>query len=314
MHDYIKLEHANPKHKDILVVNWCLGNTCSFSCSYCPTNLHDGSRSWISLVSVIRFINNVNEHYGDKNIYFEFTGGEVSLYKDFQKLIQYLKSRDMNVGIISNLSRTTRFWEDVVENLDHMNASFHPEFTDPNHFLEVVKILQPTTGVHVNIMMKPENFKDCLKFAQRVVEIEDVTISLQPLLVDFGSHIYEYTDEQKEIMSNMCPKPKITSRFQTYKIFRGEMKKIYSDGREEITTEPELVSNNENNWKGWSCNAGIDELVINYDGNIYRGWCKQGGTIGNVDDRHIEFPTNAIICQKDFCHCNLDIMNERLKI
>ena len=45
-HKYFKLEHSNPSHKDWFVVNWCLGNTCNFACSYCPSGLHDGSKRW----------------------------------------------------------------------------------------------------------------------------------------------------------------------------------------------------------------------------------------------------------------------------
>ena len=51
-HKYFKIEHSNPIHNDWFVVNWCLGNTCNYKCSYCPSSLHDGSNRWPTLDSV----------------------------------------------------------------------------------------------------------------------------------------------------------------------------------------------------------------------------------------------------------------------
>ena len=43
------LIHNSPEHSEWFVVNWCLGNTCNFSCTYCPAILHDGSNAWPEL-------------------------------------------------------------------------------------------------------------------------------------------------------------------------------------------------------------------------------------------------------------------------
>ena len=48
-HNYIKLVHSNPTHEEWFVVNWCMGNTCNFECSYCPENLHSGDIKWPEL-------------------------------------------------------------------------------------------------------------------------------------------------------------------------------------------------------------------------------------------------------------------------
>ena len=80
---YIKLEHSNPTHSDWFVVNWCLGNTCNYECSYCPSGLHDSSKRWPSIDVIKNFITNIKKANPEKKLYFEFTGGEVTLYKDF---------------------------------------------------------------------------------------------------------------------------------------------------------------------------------------------------------------------------------------
>ena len=63
---YIRLEHAEPKNADVLVVNWCLGNTCNFACSYCPTGLHDGSKRWPDPEAIKNFILKVKQAHPTK--------------------------------------------------------------------------------------------------------------------------------------------------------------------------------------------------------------------------------------------------------
>jgi MoaA/NifB/PqqE/SkfB family radical SAM enzyme len=63
--NYIKLVHSNQQHNDWFVVNWCLGNTCNYSCSYCPAALHDGSNKWPDPEVIKSFIARVKNHYND---------------------------------------------------------------------------------------------------------------------------------------------------------------------------------------------------------------------------------------------------------
>jgi hypothetical protein len=44
------------------------------------------------------------------------------------------------------------------------------------------------------------------------------------------------------------------------------------------------------------------------DGSIYRGWCKEGGSLGRIDQLDLVLPTEPVLCNKKMCHCNFDIM------
>ena len=48
-HDYNKIVYVDEKRNNALWIDWTLGNSCNFSCSYCPDNLHDGTANWVSL-------------------------------------------------------------------------------------------------------------------------------------------------------------------------------------------------------------------------------------------------------------------------
>ena len=245
---YIRLEHFNPDHKNYFVVNWCLGNQCNFACTYCIKSLHDGSQPWASLETIKDFVTQVTSHYGNTQKYFfEFTGGEVTLFKDFVPLMEFLKSRDIRTGIISNGSRAMPFWEKVRGKLDSICLSFHPQAADPEHFLKVATFLSEAGRVHLNFMMDPQHFYKCFALATRAKEIPNVSIALQPLLVGFGSELYPYNPTQKAIFANQ--RELITRQIlvtKEYETFRGTMATVDSTGTRARQEPHRFISSKEN--------------------------------------------------------------------
>jgi hypothetical protein len=86
------------------------------------------------------------------------------------------------------------------------------------------------------------------------------------------------------------------------------MKKVYQDGTHEIANPPELIAQGLNNWQGWNCNIGLENIVVDFSGQVRRGWCGVGGVIGNVSDPVFNFPEKPILCNVKNCYCGLDIM------
>ena len=86
------------------------------------------------------------------------------------------------------------------------------------------------------------------------------------------------------------------------------MRKVYEDGTTQASSAHRFISEKTNDWSGWSCYAGIEQLIVDMDGTIHRGWCKVGGVIGNIEDTKLELPMDPVICNKTMCHCNFDIM------
>ena len=103
---YNVLDHHHESTKDWVVVNWNLGNMCNFSCSYCPSILNDGSFGWNEYDVVKNFIDEVIKVYAPRTVYFEFTGGEVTLWKDFVKTAMYIKERGHDT------ENNRKFWRD----------------------------------------------------------------------------------------------------------------------------------------------------------------------------------------------------------
>jgi MoaA/NifB/PqqE/SkfB family radical SAM enzyme len=309
---YFKLEHAKSTNSEWFVVNWCLGNTCNYSCSYCPANLHNGTNPWPTPDTIKNFILKIKETHPNKKLYFEFTGGEVTLYKHFIDICRYCTEQGVKVGLISNGSRTLRYWKENKQYFDHVCLSFHPEFGDADHFIEVVKILNNDVRTHVNIMMSPTEFDYCFDVANKVKDLGNISMALQPLIHDFGEVLFDYTEEQKKVIDEQHSLISRHIKFdKSFEYYRGAMKMVYPDGTSMVSSAHRFINDKENDWSGWKCYAGVEQLIVDQRGMISRGWCLEGGTIGSIFDENLALPTEPIVCTKTMCHCNFDIMSTK---
>ena len=314
---YNILDHHHDDAKDWVVVNWNLGNMCNYSCSYCPSILNDGSFGWNDLEVVKKFINRVSTHYAPRKVYFEFTGGEVTLWKDFVKCAEYIKSIGHDIGFISNASRTLRWWEKNKQNFDHVCLSFHPEHADPDHFYEVVKIMSEQCRTHVNVMghTDADMFERGVQLSNKLTSIENISMAFQPLVIDFGEVPYSYQPHQQKIFDDQFKlfgsKVKHT---KTFKLYRGSMDMHDTvNNLKQNSSAHRFIAENKNNWKGWDCWAGVEQIIVDFDGSVWRGWCRVGGGVGSIQfPEQINFPTQAIRCNKSYCHCNFDIMCKKV--
>ena len=319
IHDFDTLELYDKKNINWFIVNWCLGNTCNFECSYCPDYLHNGTKKWHTVDNIKAVVNKIKKYHPEKKIYFEFTGGEVSLYKEFIPICQVCMDNDVKVGFITNGSRTLRWWEENKHYFDHVMMSFHSEFADPEHFCKVVEILHFENRTHCNIMMNPDPdlFDMCVGVANRIRGMGNVSIALQPLIHDLAGELYDYTPDQQYVIDNQFDL--ITKRIKwtkTFDNYRGNMRAIRADGSEHPkSVAPHLfINKNTNNWFGWDCHVGVEQMVVDMDGSVYRGWCKVGNSIGNINDVNLVLPTKSIVCDKTLCHCNFDIMSTKKRL
>jgi organic radical activating enzyme len=319
MKRYELLEHGRPEYSNYFVVNWCFHTICNFKCSYCPESLHDGKFRGMDLNIVTRFCENIISSNKDKKVFFEFTGGEMSYYKHFSELFKFLKSHNAYTGIISNGSRDLKWWVQHRDLIDHICLSFHGEEGDKDHFYEVVRFMNEKVTTHVNIMMLPTKFQELHDFASKIAStIDGVSISMQPLLEGMAGDMFGYTDEQKKILDIQTLPWRQNILYKgnpdkVHKIYRGEMAKVYSDGTKEVANTPELISREENRWKGWDCYIGVENIVVTPEGAVFRGWCQVGGAIGSVLDPHFKVPTKPITCDAVSCFCGLDIMATKVR-
>lgn len=301
------IEHSEADHSRVVLVDWMLGNACSYACSYCPKALHDGSVPWQRVEDVLTFYDLLQAHYQKrrrKRVWLQFTGGEPTMHPQIVPLLQAATERRFSVSLISNASRTLRFWHKIAPHLDGIILTYHNEFADLDHFREVGRLLADRMPVHINVTMRPEAFQQTLDEALALREaMPGASITLKPLRIGFDAELYDYAPDQLDVMRRSLPQ----RQAQTGAMPRGTMTVQGRDGQRATVRATELVVRGQNRWRGYRCNAGLESLRVRGDGTITRAVCGVGGEIGRVGGA-VALPHGPIICTEEVCSCTADIL------
>ena len=304
-HDLI--EHTNADHARVVLVDWMLGNACSYACSYCPKALHDGSVAWQRVQDVTAFYDVLRAHYMDrrgKQVWLQFTGGEPTMHPQIIRLLEAASDRGFTVSLISNASRTVRFWARIAPYLDNVILTYHNEFADLDHFRSVGRLLAEQMAVHINVTMRPDHFDRTLDEARSLRDaMPGASITLKPLRVGFASQLFDYTPDQLDVMSRSLPQ----KAAQSGAMPRGTMTVQGRDGTRTTLRATELVVRGQNRWRGYRCNAGLESLRVRGDGTITRAVCSVGGDIGRIGEP-FALPYGPILCTAEVCSCTADIL------
>lgn len=293
---------------DMVTVDWVLGTTCTYSCSYCPSVLHTGTHAWLSYDHFCRVVDHLRNHY-QRPIQFLLSGGETTVDKTIGQKLEYLKQNDDRVVITSNGSRTANWWDRILDNVDEVILSCHPEFVDIDRFVQLARHCNTVTNVSINMAMLPEIWDKCFEYACILAKKSNgYSIVTKPLRVNFGHELYPYTKEQLDLLTKYpqfndldpnWPKPKTIKRPNKYTV-------EYSDGTSETLDAVKMVAEGMNRFRNYRCAIGMEKIAIRYDGLVTAGsWCKANRTkhsIGNINDlENLQLPEHYVLCPHDVC-------------
>jgi organic radical activating enzyme len=296
--------------ENLLIIEVLMSDVCNYKCSYCIPYLNAGETGWLALKDLANFIAQVRRHYSDKIITYRLLGGEPTLYPQFQELANVIHTNNSNVTVISNGSRTIRWWKENLNDIDGIFLSFHPEYEKIEHYLELVDIISSTKPTIITISMSPEKWDYCMEALNILNDLEKFEVHPKILMKNMRMDTLDYTAEQKSFMANYRSKVKLDS---TQILTRGSMIWELKD-RCYRESPAAMLINNRNIFTNWKCWAGLDSLAVDKKGEIYIGECRVGGSLGHITDEHIKFPTEPTICNAEKCWCLTDLFVKKVKI
>ena len=116
---------------NILAIRWNPNNVCNYKCEYCWPGSNKGDyKSPEDLNLIVKNFNHMIERYktklGKTVVHLSLAGGEPTLWKDLGKFIEEIK-KENNVyfTLISNGSRTLRWWKEYGHLIDNAGLSYH---------------------------------------------------------------------------------------------------------------------------------------------------------------------------------------------
>lgn len=72
----------------------------------------------------------------------------------------------------------------------------------------------------------------------------------------------------------------------------------------------DLLANETNKFKGFECWAGIEQISIESNGDVWRCVIRAGECLGNIYEG-FEIPNDTILCPKEKCTCAGDLLISR---
>ena len=302
--------------KNVAPVDWRMGSSWNYSWSYCPTNLHDGKHQWPAEDQWLKILDAMYGHF-KRPIQYVLSGGEPTVMPNFGQFFKAIKEHNSEnlISIITNGSRTLRWWKRYGDLIDEVNLSVHIESCDPKHLLDVAQTFYKpgVNELNVLIALLPELWNKSIACAKLLASHSNgYQVTLKRLRIDFGAESYPYTEHQEHILQNY-------SVFNTYDSTwckaRDKPKHIavphiikYSNGEEEILQANRNINQKRNVLTGMKCYIGIDKIFINQFKEITAGsWCPQSfdlsaEKIGRIDQLDkINWPTEPYICEQPRC-------------
>lgn len=298
-------------------VEWMLGNTCNYDCSFCPAEFKSGDKKYLDIDVYIDTCKRLIHQSGDNKVWFKLTGGEPTLYPKLIELLKFIKSTGNFTHIITNGSRTLRYWEELKESncIDIIAVSVHPEQkANVNHIIDVINVFKDTeTIVTANVTCVPEYFDVAVKAFYKIYTSCPTMVNLQQINDKFG--MSKYSEHQQNILLahsikfspsfNTKPKSSIPEK---YAYNTSKMTFVYNDGTTKTDYAINFIKRREDNFNGYACDAGKKFIRIAHD-RIQRAVCGEGEKWSIFDETL--FALDSVECTRFKCDCTLDMIQTK---
>lgn len=143
-------------------INWKIGTRCNYDCMYCPTVWHDSDSQLHSLDSLKLAWTNLFNKTSYHNLPYKilFTGGEVTVNRNFLPFVQWLQEHYSNnlfkIIVTTNGSASLDYYLRMFNSVDNITFSLHSEHINEQEFVDKMIALKAQLPndrfMHVNIM------------------------------------------------------------------------------------------------------------------------------------------------------------------
>ena len=288
-----KITSAWP-HQDQIKVEWNLGKRCNYDCSYCPDSIHDNYSPHTPIDILERTVDLLCAL--GKPLRISLTGGEPAVHPDIEDLFDYFKRKDVFwVNLTTNGTRPAKWYLDNEMFFNHLVFSLHFEH-DWQRILRTINEFYDATerDFFVNVMAHHDHMADVRFVVERLKDV-GIRYAVRRIRWTEGDHNifddmrYDGKDLEWLISQDATAKPNCRV------------------DEEYIVHANDIIKKKQNQFKGWTCSAGIESLMINWDGEVHRATCRVGDSLGNIYNDTFVIPTDPVICTRDWCTCAADI-------
>ena len=314
--ELIRVEHASKKYKQWVRIEWNMGRRCNFDCSYCGADLHDNKSKHLPFEKFDDAVRTMREFYADKQIRMSLTGGEPFVHPRILDILKLFPKYGVDeVSTITNGSLPLKKYQTALEYIDNLIFSWHFEFLRVDHMKHVLSNLN-RKQVKVHLMYLPGQLEEIkgvvdwlndnnVKFNVRRIrpmtnlqtgEVnKPYSSGMKFAGIQYGGAENYYSQEELDYLKTFN------------KAGTAELNcELFTKEEQWLDNVNTLTKNKWNTFKRWKCMAGIETLMIDNDGSVYRATCKQGGVLGNIETG-FTLEEDPVLCMKQWCNCAADL-------
>lgn len=288
-------------HQHSIKIEWNLGKRCNYDCTYCPSSIHDNYSVHTDIGILRSAVDRLCEI--DKPIRISLTGGEPSVHPEIDKLFVYFKYKKISwINLTTNGTRGQHWYLENQIYFNHLVFSLHFEH-DWNRIVDNILAFNDSTerDFFVNVMAHHNHMTNVRSVVKRFNEIG----------IKYAVRRIRWTEGDHNIFDDM----RYDSNDLAWLLDQDATAKanvLVNDT--DIVHANDMIKLHQNNFKNWICNAGIESLMINWDGEVHRATCRVGGSLGNIYNGTFIVPSETVICTRDWCTCAADIPITKSKL
>ena len=293
----LKVTSRYDHHPNTIKVEWNLGKRCNYDCGYCPKEIHDNSSEHTD-IEILKGVVDKLVMLG-KPIRLSFTGGEPCVHPKFTDLILYARHKGISwTSVTTNGTLPKEFYKLLP--VDQFVFSLHFEYNWR-------RVLTTITYIHEN---RVNNYLvNVMAHHDHMTDVKNTVGYFKEYGMPYAVRRIRWTEGDHNIFDDMRYHPDDFKWIMEQEATVSPNVIIWLDDQyAQIHKHAnDVIKHHQNKFKGWYCNAGIESLMINWDGDVHRATCRVGGSLGNIYDGSFVVPNDPIICTRDFCTCAADI-------
>lgn len=285
-------------HQHYIKVEWNLGKRCNYNCSYCPKEIHDNFSNHTNIELIKHSIDTLMNI--GKPIRISFTGGEPCVHPEFDEIVKYAKHKNVSwISVTTNGTRHHDFYLNLP--VDQYVFSLHLEY-DWRRVFSTIEILKNCSDKKIIAqIMAHHDHMDHVRYIRDRCLLESIPNTIRRIRWTEGDHdlfddMRYHPDDLKWIKEQDATVSGNT---------------VIDDNK--IYHANDIIKLKINQYKDWFCSAGIESLMINWDGEVYRATCRVGGSLGNIYNETFVAPNENIKCTRNYCTCAADIPLTKVK-
>lgn len=290
-------------HQGSIKVEWNLGKRCNYDCSYCPSSIHDNTSAHTDIAILKATVDKLMTL--GKPIRLSFTGGEPCVHPKFLELVKYCKHVGVTwISVTTNGTLPYEFYAAL--EADQIVFSIHLEFDWQRVFNTVESVVDLTNKkVIAQIMAHHDHMPAVIQLRAKCL-LAHIPNTVRRIRWTEGDH--DLFDDMRYNLNDLELLKEMEATVGANTVLTD------STGTEMLYHANDVIKLHLNKFKDWTCNAGIESLMINWDGDVHRATCRVGGSLGNIYSGTLSIDIQPIICDRNYCTCAADIPITKTKL